>query len=61
METAKFFEEALKHVEGPSVRQWATSANNRPILEKLSAPFAKKGEVLRFASYLVCVYLDGPA
>jgi hypothetical protein len=64
----KFFVAALNHVDSKSVRDWATSTNNRPILVKAALPYVGGGKTangptreVEFATFLTCLYLDGPA
>lgn len=53
-ETRRFVRAAIRHIESPSIRAWARSSNNFPLLVKL----AKKNRhmvPLRFGTYLVCL------
>lgn len=51
-----FLTAALEKVESKSIREWATSTHNYPIILKMAAKPAKAGEdPTRFATYLVCV------
>ena len=51
--------QALTHVEASSVRTWALSDHNKPILERIAQGVIDKGgikddTILRFATWLIC-------
>lgn len=53
----ELLDEALSEVESDSVRNWANSAHNRPLWEKIAQRNLDKNpdtDVLRFSAYIVC-------
>jgi hypothetical protein len=47
---------ALEAIESKSIREWATTKHNAPLIEKLALGALNHGtEPKRFATYLVCV------
>lgn len=56
MTPAQYLDQALTLVESTSIREWANTAHNRPILETMAQGAIDKGsDPERFAAYLVCV------
>jgi hypothetical protein len=59
MDGAKLLDEALSRVESESIREWASSAHNRPIWEKIAQGALDKSggeyDPNRLCAYLVCV------
>lgn len=50
-----FLDAALKHVESASIRAWATTDHNKPIVLKMAANSVEKNTNPQyFATYLVC-------
>lgn len=59
MTAKELFEAAVAKVESKSIREWATSAHNKPILLQIAAKATASKEsepakVLRFSTWLVC-------
>jgi len=52
----KFFNDTLGHIESKSIREWASSEHNKPIILKMAASARNNGsDPVRFATYLVCI------
>jgi hypothetical protein len=73
-QAARFLAAALELVESKGIREWATSEANHGVWLKLARDWLdeikpavkwlgvtqRPDEALRFSTYIVCVYLDGP-
>jgi hypothetical protein len=56
MNPEQFLQEALSNVESKSIREWAQTEHNKPLVLKLAESFQKTGApAIRFGTYLVCV------
>lgn len=74
-ETALFLSAALDLVESKNIREWVTSEHNHGLWLKIARNWLdeikpavkwlgitqRPDEVLRFSTYIVCVFLDGPS
>ncbi len=58
MTPERFLDAALEHVESKSIREWARSDHNRPIMLKMADGVLKKNpaaDPLRFGTYVTCL------
>lgn len=55
-EVRDYMTKVLAAIESKSIREWASTKHNRPIVERLAWDAVNHGtHPMRFASYLVCV------
>lgn len=57
-EARAFFSRALAKVESKSIREWATTAHNKPLWLKIAEEAVRREGTPcpeRFAAYMVCV------